>query len=358
MDHKYTADASSAKGTVVIVHGLESNSNSSLCMDMADAFHRNGYNVDVIHFRGCCGTDVNELYSDGTLVRNEENPFTYHLGFVDDLIYYLGILSERYRESTTLGDSENDRKPIFLSGFSLGANVILKALGQIGLEAVEKYGVVGAAVSGAPFDTERSYLQLHRDPVSRLVYVDSLLKKMKERTKEMINVYYNGDVESAAFDFVASMKASTIYEFENAFLGPLFSFDGYLDYYRKTSCGYYLDRICVPTLIVNAKDDPFFDSTYVPWDKVYGGESGEQVSEGTGHAPIKIVMTEHGGHLGFLFHQANEGNGHDGKGDDESDGKKSSWISEELARFIVHAHDATITLQMKQNEKFGIMPMI
>jgi predicted alpha/beta-fold hydrolase len=272
---------------------------------------------------------------------------------VDDLIYYLGILSERSKMSTTLDDSENDRKPIFLSGFSLGANVVLKALGQIGLEAVEKYGVVGAAVSGAPFDTERSYLQLYRDPVSRLVYVDSLLKKMKERAKEMIKVYYNGDVESAAFDFVASMKASTIYEFENACVAPLFSFDGYLDYYRKTSCGYYLDRICVPTLIVNAKDDPFFDSTYVPWDKVYGGESGEQgFDEGGGHAPIKIVMTEHGGHLGFLFHQTNEG-----KEDDENQ-EKSSWVSEELARFIVHAHDETISLQMRPDEKSGIMPVL
>ncbi|KAL3797146.1 hypothetical protein HJC23_000484 [Cyclotella cryptica] len=319
VDHKYaSATASPPRGTVIIVHGLESNSNSTLCIDMSEAFHRRNYDVAVINFRGCCGTNVSALYEDGTLVKNGENSLIYHLGFVDDLIYYLSLLAERARD--------NENKRIFLSGFSLGANVILKALGQMGASAVDKYGIVGAAVAGAPFDLEQNYKQFHNDPISRLVYVNSLLRKLKQKAHEILTVQYDGDISAAGFDYLSSIEATTIYEIENACVAPLFGFYNFLDYYRKTSCGYYLERICVPTYIVNARDDPFINSLFVPWDKVYGQESGQDVDGGG--APIKIVMTENGGHLGYIFHQV----------DSEWKGVKASWISEELASFVDHTN--------------------
>lgn len=317
VDHKYASNPlSPSLGTVIIVHGLESNSNSTLCIDMAESFHEHNFDVAVINFRGCCGADVARAYENGELVKNDENSLMYHLGFVDDLIYYLSLFAET-----------ND-KPVFLSGFSLGANVVVKALGQVGTDAIDKYGVAGAAVGGAPFDTERSYKQFHEDPISRRVYVDNLLSKLKERAQEMLDVIHDGDVATAKFDYQGSIDATTIYELENACVAPLFGFEDYIDYYRKTSCGYYLEGICVPTFIVNARDDPFFNSTYVPWDKVHGGENGE----GGGVAPVKIQMTEQGGHLGYIFHQCAAGEV------DASKSSKGSWMSRELARFVTHVH--------------------
>ena len=326
VDHKYynsttTATKSSSRGTVIIVHGLESNSNSSLCIDMSNAFLSKGYDVSVINFRGCCGTDVSSLYEDGTLVRNGENGLMYHLGFVDDLIYYLSLLALR-------STSNDSKTPIYLSGFSLGANVILKALGQMGPNTVDLYSISGAAVAGAPFDTERNYLQFHNDPISRRIYVENLLNKLKQRADEILQVYYDGDANAAGFDYQKSMDANTIYELESACVAPLFGFEDHIDYYRKTSCGYFLDGICVPTYVVNAKDDPFFTPEYVPWDKVYGGKSGYDFDGGG--APVKIAFTEEGGHLGYIFHQREE--------DENEESDKASWISEELARFVDHAH--------------------
>ncbi|KAL7503267.1 hypothetical protein ACHAXN_001075 [Cyclotella atomus] len=326
VDHKYykpdVGKDAESRGTVIIIHGLESNSNSTLCTDMSTAFLQKGYDVSVLNFRGCCGTDVSKLYQDGTLVKNGENSLMYHLGFVDDLIYYLSLLAARSRDNA-------EKKPIYLSGFSLGANVVLKALGQMGTDAIDLYNVAGASVAGAPFDTERNYLQFHQDPISRLVYVESLLNKLKERAREILEVQYDGNVNASGFDYQGSIDANTIYDLETACVAPLFGFDDHIDYYRKTSCGYFLDRICVPTYVVNAMDDPFFDSSYVPWDKVYGGES----CDGSSHegAPIKIALTKEGGHLGYIFHQMD---------DDSSNGetRKASWISKELARFIDHAH--------------------
>jgi predicted alpha/beta-fold hydrolase len=199
----------------------------------------------------------------------------------------------------------------------------------MGSDAIDLYNVAGAAVAGAPFDTERNYLQFHQDPISRLVYVQSLLNKLKERAREILEVQYDGKVEDAGFDYQGSMDANTIYELETACVAPLFGFRDHIDYYRKTSCGYFLDSICVPTYVVNAMDDPFFDSSCVPWDKVYVGESEDGSTHGG--APVKIAFTKEGGHLGYIFHQT------DG---DNSDGEtaKASWISEELARFINHVH--------------------
>jgi predicted alpha/beta-fold hydrolase len=282
---------------------------------MSKAFIEQQYDVSVLNFRGCCGTNVADLYRDGILIKNGENSLMYHLGFVDDLIYYLSLLALRH-----------DKKPIYLSGFSLGSNVILKALGQLGSDAIDKYNVAGAAVAGAPFDTERNYMQFHRDPISRLVYVENLLNKLKMRAEEILQVQYDGNVGAAGFDYRGSMDATTIYELETACVAPLFGFEDHIDYYRKTSCGYYLDRICVPTFVVNARDDPFFDSSFVPWDKVYGGESGSDGVNG-GDAPVKIVFTDHGGHLGYIFHR-----------EQSEDEAKASWISEELARFVNHVH--------------------
>ena len=317
VDHKYST--TSSKGRVLVLHGLESNSNSTLCMDMSNAFLERGYDVSVIHFRGCCGSDVAQLYKDGTLVKNSENPFMYHLGFVDDVIYYLSVLASR-----------NQKQPIYLSGFSLGANVVLKALGQLGSDAIDLYNVAGAAVAGAPFDTEKNYMQFHNDPISRWVYVENLLAKLKWRADKILTLQYDGDVDNAGFDYRGSMDATTIYELETACVAPLFGFEDHIDYYRKTSCGYFIERICVPTYVVNARDDPFFDSSFVPWDKVYGGESGMEKSGG-GSAPVKIAFTEQGGHLGYIFHQV--------ESQSEDKERKASWISEELARFIDHAHE-------------------
>ena len=73
---------SSTKGVVIIVHGLQSNTNSSLVREMAQSHIQNGYDVAAINFRGCSGTPNNSLKA-------------YHLGFTNDLHQLVNILSNR-----------------------------------------------------------------------------------------------------------------------------------------------------------------------------------------------------------------------------------------------------------------------
>ena len=126
----------SARGStpkiVVQLHGLESTSTSPLCESMARAFARTAQ-VDQIHtvcFRGCSGSP-------------NDAAGAYHLGFTADLKLYL-------RELRAAHPGGAD---VFLSGFSLGANAVLKALGELGPGA-EDLNVRGAAVTCVPFDCE------------------------------------------------------------------------------------------------------------------------------------------------------------------------------------------------------------
>ena len=226
-----------SKGLVVLLHGLESNSNSSLSTDMSQSYVQDGFDVACLNFRGCCGVP-------------NKTPGGYHLGFTNDVKHFLKLISEM---------EELDKRPIYLSGFSLGANVVIKCLGELGYAAMSLYNVHGAAVTGAPFDAERNIKFVDSPGFNRQIYGGSFLKSMKKRAQEQLELICDGDPSTEVFDYKAAMSATTIAEFENAFLPSIYAFKDNIDYYRSTSCYYFLPGVAVPLYILNAADDPFFD---------------------------------------------------------------------------------------------------
>jgi len=316
-DHKFWWRSNEgSKGTVMVLHGLESNSNSTLSTDMADAYVNAGFDVAFLNFRGCSGVPNDTIGG-------------YHLGFTDDLQHLLNhITSQQNGSNVDGGNNPKDPKwPIYLSGFSLGANVVLKALGELGESAQTMYNIRGASVTGAPFDQERNIHFVDGPGFNRAIYATNFLRTMKVRAQDQLEKFCDGDVCTVDFDYEMGMKAKTIAEFENAFIAKVYGFTDNVDYYQQTSCIYFLDGIAVPTLVLNAADDPFFDPDFFPWEK------GCDFRGGDGTLPIKLVQTENGGHLGYMFHQPDGG---DVVG---SVGMKSSWMPTELARFVRHIHD-------------------
>jgi predicted alpha/beta-fold hydrolase len=195
-ERKTTYQSVESNGLVIIIHGLESNSNSSLSTDMASAY--DGYDVCCINFRGCCGSGPNKSLGG------------YHLGFTDDLRHFLKLIS-------TLWDEDNlfDKRPIYLSGFSLGANVVVKCLGELGDAALTLYNVQGAAVCGAPFDAERNIIQLDSPGFNRAIYSGNFLKTLKKRAQFQLEQHCDGDPNTNLFDYQGVMDANTVAEFDN-----------------------------------------------------------------------------------------------------------------------------------------------
>jgi predicted alpha/beta-fold hydrolase len=314
VDYKFQSDSFDmpfSKGLVVIVHGLQSNSNSSLSVDLGRAFANEGFDVACINFRGCSGVPNNSLRA-------------YHLGFTDDLIQFLAMSN----------NGKLKPPPIFLSGFSLGANVVLKALGQLGSRAFDEFNVYGAAVSGAPFDNERNIQFVQQAGFNKLAYNDSLLKSLKNTALQQLNRFADSkEAKTISLEEISTLKE--ISAIESALIAPVFGFRDNVDYYRKTNCINFLDDIQVPTLVLNAADDPFFDPSFFPFEKGCDSAFGKEK-----RTPVKLVRTEHGGHLGFMFHQRRREEMNMKLGQSET-----SFMPQELARFVSHVFEGRNSLQ-------------
>eukprot|EP00980_Cylindrotheca_fusiformis_P003705 scaffold821_cov122-Cylindrotheca_fusiformis.AAC.9 len=270
---------------VLLCHGLQANSNSPLAKDMARAFNNlAGMDVACINFRGCCG-EINK------------GPIGYHLSFTDDL-----KLMVEYVAATRPGT------PIYLSGFSLGANVVTKLLAEMGTEALVQYNICGAAVNALPFDFLKVGPNFSKPGPSKMIYGDPLLESLTDR------ILVNYDEQNYTFTKEELLNCKTVRDFDDLAVCSVYGFDGYQDYHRKSSTINDLHKVAVPQFVLQALDDPFFVGNTNPTNKV--------------DQPLRIHYTQHGGHCGYL--SLNGG---------EEATKEAGWMPNELARFLEHIND-------------------
>ena len=243
---------SNSHGPIVIVlHGLEGSSDSKYARGLLKAVHNHGWRGVVMHFRGCSG-EPNRL------------PRSYHSGETTDLAYVVNLL--RNRESET---------PLFVAGFSLGGNVLLKWIGETGKQAPIKAAV---AVS-VPFLLGESAKRL--DQGFSRVYQWGLMRSMRnavaEKRRRMKLPLKIQDLS----------KLKTFWDFDEHVTAVLHGFAGADDYYHRSSSRQYLKGIQVPTWIVHSCDDPFMTDAVIP----LGGELS---------SAIEFDLYDSGGHVGFI----------------------------------------------------------
>lgn len=238
-----------ANKLVIISHGLEGNTSRAYMKGMARAFSAAGFDVLAWNFRGCS----NEM--------NRKLRF-YHSGATDDL----DAVVEHARDN---GYSE-----IFLTGFSLGGNLTLKYLG----EKRSHPEINKAVVFSTPLDLYTSCLKISK-PANR-IYARRFLTSLKQ--KIICKSAIMPGLEVKDLD-----RVTTILEFDDRYTAPLHGFQGAMDYYKKCSSIHFLESISVPTLIVNAQNDPFLSELCYP------------VSLCKSHRYVTLENPRHGGHVGF-----------------------------------------------------------
>jgi predicted alpha/beta-fold hydrolase len=223
-------------------------------------------------------------------------------------------------------------------------------LGELGTTAVTDFNIHGAAVSCAPLDQQQNSIKLALPGINRFIYTDQLLQGLKNRAVIQLERFHESNEATDAFDYPAAMAAETITEFDDAFIAPVYGFDSATDYYQKTSSIHFLERMAVPTMILNAEDDPFLEAAVWPVEKS---------REHGGKAPLKMIRTKHGGHLGFCWHRVDETDADsemllqhisDSDNDDNSGRQPPppSWASAEQARFLAHVECHPDTAQLGQ----------
>lgn len=112
-----------------------------------------------------------------------------------------------------------------------------------------------------------------------------------------------------AFDIDAIRRCSAIGDFDDAYIAKIYGFEDKIDYYRKTGSKWWLSKIRVPSIAVNAVDDPFIEASSLP------GEAD------VGAAPVRLIYHEKGGHCGFVSRDNEHPHG---------------WLAEELGRALKH----------------------
>jgi predicted alpha/beta-fold hydrolase len=252
LDLDWAAENASER-LVLLTHGLEGSSRNTYIQGMARACLREGWDVLAWNFRGCSGEPNRLLVS-------------YHSGATWDLEAVLkhALATGRYRR-------------VDLIGFSLGGNMTLKFLGDKG-EGVDPR--VGCAVTfSVPCHLSSSSQQLGN--WKNRIYMSRFLRSLRAKIRDKIR-RFPGQVEDLGLE-----QMRTFGEFDEAYTAPIHGFRSAEDYWEKASSIYVLGRIAIPTLMVNARNDPFLAPPCFP---------GHEVRE---NAHFHLDTPLNGGHLGF-----------------------------------------------------------
>ena len=221
-------DGQPGKPLVVLFHGLEGSSSSHYARSLMAALQARGWSGAVPHFRGCSG---------------EPNltPRFYHSGDADEVDWIVRKLHTRAPG------------PLFAAGVSLGGNALLRWLGESGQAA----GIVDAACAvSAPLDLAQGGKALGSG--FNMLYTRMFLQTLKPKCLAKLERF------PGLFDRGALMNARDLYAFDNVVTAPLHGYRDTDDYWHRASARHVLHEITVPTLVLNARNDPFLPGEHLP----------------------------------------------------------------------------------------------
>ena len=245
------AAAANASPQLVLFHGPEGSSNRQYARGlMHDAVQR-GWRGVVVHFRGCSG-EINRL------------PRAYHSGDSTEIDWILRRLRAQHSAA------------LFAAGVSLGGNALLKWLGE--QRETAKDIVQRAAAVSAPVDLHAAGHALEQG--FNMIYTNNFLATMKRKSFAKLRIH------PGLFDPAKLRATRTLREFDDLVTAPLHGFAGVDDYYTRASSKPLLKGVAVPTLLLNARNDPFLPGTALP--------EPQQLSPA-----ITAAFPEEGGHVGF-----------------------------------------------------------
>ena len=238
---------------VVLFHGLEGSSRSHYARAMMNTVQVRGWRGVVAHWRGCSG-EPNRL------------PRAYHSGDHAEAGWVLEMMRARAQPAA-----------MFAVGVSLGGSALLNWLGRAG-EGARSLLLAAAAVS-APLSLRAGGEAIQRG--FNLVYTWNFMRTMRSKGIDKAR-RFPGQV-----DVRRIRRCRTLYDFDGAFTAPLHGFASADDYWDRGSSLSWLRHITLPTLIINARNDPFMPLSELPAPLVVS-------------PAVTLELPEQGGHVGFL----------------------------------------------------------
>jgi predicted alpha/beta-fold hydrolase len=240
--------------TMVIWHGMEGSTSSVYMWSTAEKAFRAGFNVVRVNYRNCGGTE-------------HLSPTLYHGGMSTDL---KNVIEELI--------SKDQIQRLYVIGFSLGGNLVLKALGEYGEQFPKQ--LVAASVISPSVDLKASTDLILKS--SNWIYHKNFVLSLKKRVQLKSKRYPD------RYDLTRLGEVRTIRDFDEQFTSRSNGFENADDYYFKSSSVRVVDQIRVPTLIIHAEDDPFIP--FAPLnEKAF-----------VDNPYLLMIKTERGGHVAFI----------------------------------------------------------
>ncbi len=241
-----------AKRLVIVSHGLEGSSRRSYVMGMVRAFNAAGWDALGWNYRGCSGEPNRQLGS-------------YHSGATYDL-------------DTVVQHALPHYDTVVLVGFSLGGNLTLKYLGERGADVDAR--IRSAVAFSVPCDLAAGSKKLAES--GNRIYMWYFLRSLHKKVQQKMTMF-PGEIDDANYN-----QIRTFADFDNRYTAPMHGFRDADDYWRRCSSKPLLTAIRIPTLLVNAQDDPFLPDACYPTKEAQASQH------------VTLEMPRYGGHVGFM----------------------------------------------------------
>ncbi len=238
---------------VILCHGLEGNSSSKYIQGTSGILHSNGYDVAAMNYRFCSG-EINRQYR------------TYHSGETEDLHTVVGEVLPYYDE-------------VYLVGFSLGGNIVLKYLGD-GIYPLDSKLKASVGIS-VLVDLYGAALELSK--LKNRLYTRRFLKTLFKKMRLKDEQY------PSKIDLNRLKEVKNLIDFDDHFTSVINGFSDARDYYSQCNSKQFLANIKIPTLIINALDDPFLSDSCYPTE------------EASKNKYLNLMSPKYGGHVGFFY---------------------------------------------------------
>lgn len=255
---------------VILFHGLEGSSSSNYIQNMTNLLLDHEFDIVAMNYRGCSG-EINRQIR------------MYHSGATDDIQLVLDKYIKNY-------------KSISLIGYSLGANMVIKYLGEHRTGISPK--IVAAIGISAPCDLKAcsEVISKRSNYIYEKRFLVSLTKKIKLKAK----------LHPEAIDITLLRRIITLRDFDELYTGPIHGFKDADEYYQLNSSNRFLDGVSIPLLIINSENDPFLDHKVFPVDFASSSEY------------VHLMITSYGGHVGFMSRDL-----------------KNSWADNQALKFLL-----------------------
>lgn len=239
---------------VLFLHGFEGSSRAKYILGMLRCFNQREWRGVALNFRSCSG-EMNR------------QPRFYHSGETTDLDWVIRRLQKSWPQS-----------PLFVVGFSLGGNVLLKWLGEN--EAQARSLVRAAVVVSVPFDLGVAAQNI--DSGLGRLYGQNFLSTLKQKILEKATAH------PGLIDPKVVHNIKSYIQFEDEVFAPIHDFKDAKNYWRRCSAQHFLSGIRCETLVIHAEDDPFLPGDDLPIKQLYQSKY------------LHPEISKKGGHAGFI----------------------------------------------------------